>query len=191
MLYIGFSRNNRQETYQRSLLNLKGTMNIDSFENWNQCNRRELLTFISFFGVMGTIAFLLNGCRLSTGIRQSPEQLESPDGVLVPSDASISTGSAGSAVFVIGRDAFLIRGNSRLELKPNLLNGKQNEISGFDLKSGAILSVFVRKKRTLRTLTAVIGIRGTGVYLETDSEKTYVCTCYGTSHLRNRHHPTS
>jgi len=40
MLYIGFSRNNRQETYQRSLLNLKGTMNIDSFENWNQCNRR-------------------------------------------------------------------------------------------------------------------------------------------------------
>ena len=163
-------------------------MNIDSFENWNQCNRRELLTFISFFGVMGTIAFLLNGCRLSTGIRQitgevlingrriSPEQLEGPDGVLVPSDASISTGSAGSAVFVIGRDAFLIRGNSRLELKPDLLNGKQNEISGFDLRSGAILSVFVRKKRTLRTLTAVIGIRGTGVYLETDSEKTYVCT---------------
>jgi len=196
MVYIGFSRNNRQETYQWSLLNLKGTMNIDSFENWNQCNRRELLTFISFFGVMGTIAFLLNGCRLSTGIRQitgevlingrriSPEQLEGPDGVLVPSDASISTGSAGSAVFVIGRDAFLIRGNSRLELKPNLLNGKQNEISGFDLKSGAILSVFVRKKRTLRTLTAVIGIRGTGVYLETDSEKTYVCTCYGTSHLQ-------
>ena len=121
-------------------------MNIDSFENRNQCNRRELLTFISFFGVMGTIAFLLNGCRLSTGIRQitgevlfngrriSPEQLESPDGVLVPSDASISTGSAGSAGFVIGRDAFLIRGNSRLELKPDLLNGKQNEISGFDLR---------------------------------------------------------
>ena len=36
----------------------------------------------------------------------------------------------------------------------------------------------------MRTLTAVIGIRGTGVYLETDSEKTYVCTCYGTSHLQ-------
>ena len=176
-------------------------MNFDSFENRNQYNRRELLTYISFFWVMGSIAFFLNGCSLSRGFRQitgevflngrriSPEQLEGPDGVPVPSDASISTGSTGSAVFVIGRDAFLIRGNSRLELKPNLLNGKQNDISGFDLRSGAILSVFVRKKRTLRTLTAVIGIRGTGVYLETDTEKTYVCTCYGTSNLQVKDEP--
>ncbi len=150
---------------------------------------------------MGTISFLLNGCSLSTGIRKitgevfingqriSPEQLEGPDGVPVPSDASISTGSAGSAVFVIGRDAFLMRENSRLVLKPYLMNGKQNEISGFYLRSGAILSVFAKKKRTLRTLTAVIGIRGTGVYLETDSEKTYVCTCYGTSHLQVKDEP--
>ena len=169
---------------------------VIQIEKWNQFDRRELLTFIPFAGVMGTIAFLLNGCSLSTGIRQitgevlingrriSPEQLEGPDGVPIPSDASISTGSAGSAVFVIGRDAFLMRGSSRLELKPDLMNGKQNEISGFHLSAGAILSVFARKKRTLRTITAVIGIRGTGVYLETDSEKTYVCTCYGTSHLQ-------
>ena len=171
-------------------------MNIDSFENENQYNRRELLTLISFLGVMGSIAFFLNGCSLSRGFRQitgevllngqriSPEQLEGPDGVPVPSDASISTGSSGFAVFVVDRDAFLIRGSSRVELKPNLINGKQNEISGFNLKSGAILSVFTRKRRTLRTLSAVIGIRGTGVYLETDSSKTYVCTCYGTSHLQ-------
>ena len=150
---------------------------------------------------MGSIAFLLNGCSLSRGFRQitgevflngrriSSEQLEGPDGVPVPSDASISTGSDGSAVFVINRDAFLIRGNSRVELKPNLLNGKQNEISGFNLKSGAILSVFPRKMRTLRTLSAVIGIRGTGVYLETNSDKTYVCTCYGTSHLQVKDAP--
>ena len=176
-------------------------MNFDSFENRNQYKRRELLTFISFFGVMGSIAFLLNGCSLSRGFKQitgevylngqriNPEQLESQDGVPVQSDASISTGSDGSAVFVINRDAFLIRGNSRVELKPNLLNGKQNEISGFNLKSGAILSVFPRKRRTLRTLSAVIGIRGTGVYLETNSDKTYVCTCYGTSHLQVKDAP--
>ena len=83
-------------------------MNFDSFENGKHYNRRELLTLISFFGVMGTIAFLLNGCSLSRGFRQitgevllngrriSPEQLEGPDGVPVPSDALISTGSAGS-----------------------------------------------------------------------------------------------
>ena len=68
---------------------------VIQIEKWNQFDRRELLTFISFAGVMGTIAFLLNGCSLSTGIRQitgevlingrriSPEQLEGPDGVLV------------------------------------------------------------------------------------------------------------
>ena len=103
--------------------------------------------------------------------------------MLVENDASINTGSAGSAVFVIGRDAFLIRGNSKLELKPSL-DRKRNEISGFNLRSGAILSVFAGKNRTLRTITAVIGIKGTGVYLEADSKKTYVCTCYGTSHLQ-------
>ena len=176
-------------------------MNFDLFENGDQYNRREMLTLIPFFGLMGTIVFLMNGCSLSRGFRQikgevllngrriSPEQLEGPEGVPVPSDASISTGSASSAVFAINRDAFLIRDNSLVVLKPNLLKGKQNEISGFNLKSGAILSVFARKKRKLRTLSAVIGIRGTGVYLETDSRKTYVWTCYGTSHLKVKDAP--
>ena len=176
-------------------------MEFNLLENLNHYNRRELLTFIPYLGVMGITTFLLNSCRFSAGIRQitgevlingrriSHKQLEGPDSFIVPSDASISTGSVGSAVFVIGRDAFLIRGNSRIELEPEILKGKQNEISGFHLRSGAILSVFAKKKRTLRTPTAVIGIRGTGVYLETDSEKTYVCTCYGTSHLQVKNNP--
>ena len=170
-------------------------MNIDAFKK-NHYNRRELLTFISFFGVMGTISFLLNCCNFSRGFRQiegevllngrrvSSEQMKGPEGVSVPSDASISTGAQASAVFVIGRDAFLMRENSRVELNPNLLDSKKSEISGFNLRSGAILSVFARKKRTLRTLSALIGIRGTGVYIETDSDKTYVCTCYGTSYMQ-------
>ena len=110
--------------------------------------------------------------------------MKGPEGISVPSDASISTGAQASAVFVIGRDAFLMRGNSRIKLNPNLLDRKKNEISGFNLRSGAILSVFARNKRTLRTLSALIGIRGTGVYIETDSNKTYVCTCYGTSYMQ-------
>ena len=170
-------------------------MNIDAFKK-NHYNRRELLTFISLFGVMGTISFLLNGCNFYRGFRQiegevllngrrvSSEQMKGPEGVSVPSDASISTGAQASAVFVIGRDAFLMRENSRVELNPNLLDRKKNEISGFNLRSGAILSVFASKKRTLRTLSALIGIRGTGVYIETDSNKTYVCTCYGTSYMQ-------
>ena len=146
-----------------------------------------MLKFLSFAGVIGTIVFQLNSCTLPVGMRQitgevfinrrriRPDQLKGTDGVLVENDASISTGSAGFTVFVIGRDAFLIRGNSILELNPRL-DRKQNEISGFSLISGAILSVFAWKKRTLRTVTAVIGVKGTGVYLVDDSEKTYVCT---------------
>ena len=80
-----------------------------------------MLKFLSYSGVMGTIVFLLNSCTLPAGMRQitgevfingrriRPDQLKGTDGVLVENDASISTGSAGSAVFVIGRDAFIIR----------------------------------------------------------------------------------
>ena len=86
---------------------------------------------------MGTISFILNGCSFSRGFRQieaevllngrrvRSEQMEGPDGVPVPSDASITTGAQGSVVFVIGRDAFLMRGNSRVELNPNLLDRKK------------------------------------------------------------------
>ena len=176
-------------------------MHVDSFVNEKHYNRRELLNFISLFGVVGTISFLLNGCSFSRGFRQiegevflngrrvSHEQMEGQDGVLVPSDALIRTGSHASAIFVIGRDAFLMRGNSEIELKPNLLDNKKNEIIGFNLRSGAILSVFARKNRKLRTPSALIGIRGTGVYIETDSKKTYVCTCYGTSYMQVKDAP--
>ena len=112
-------------------------MNVDFFVNETHYNRRELLNFISLFGVVGTISFLLIGCSFSRGFiqiegevfingrRVSPEQMEGQDGVLVPSDALIRTGSQASAVFVIGRDVFLLRGNSKIELKPNLLNKKR------------------------------------------------------------------
>ena len=104
-----------------------------------------MLKYLSYAGVMGTIVFLLNSCTLPAGMKQitgevfingrriRPDQLKGTDGVLVENGASISTGSARSAVFVIGREAFLIRGNSRLELNPTL-ERKQNEISGFSLK---------------------------------------------------------
>ena len=112
-----------------------------------------MLKFLSFATVMGTNMFLLNSCTQPAGMRQitgevfingrriRPDQLKGTEGVLVENDASISTGSVGSAVFVIVRDAFLIRGNSRMQLNP-ALDRKQNKISGFSLRSGTILSVF-------------------------------------------------
>jgi len=36
------------------------------------------------------------------------------------------------------------------------------------------------------TSTAIIGVRGTAVYLESNPEKTYICTCYGKADLSSR-----
>jgi len=41
----------------------------DSFEKINQYSRREVLKFISYAGVMGTIVFLMNSCTLPARMR--------------------------------------------------------------------------------------------------------------------------
>jgi hypothetical protein len=81
----------------------------------------------------------------------------------------VATGSGETIVFVVDRDAMLLRQNSMLELVRN----------GFRLVTGAVLSVFGPGRKELKTATATIGIRGTGVYLEAEPGRTYVCTCYG------------
>ncbi len=163
--------------------------------NWKRYDRREMLNLLSMLGAMGAVSLLLGGCApvtLCSGVRKvtgevlingqriTSKQLTATGRLKVPNDASLSTGPDGSAVFVVGKDAFLLHKNSRVVLTP-AASTKPNEISGFQLSFGAILSVFARGKRMLRTPTAVIAIRGTGAYLESDSEKTYICTCYGTS----------
>jgi len=112
-------------------------------------------------------------------------------GMAVNAGDKIATGKDGQIVFVVERDAMLVRRNSSFELAK----------SGFRLLSGAVLSVFMpRSRKELRTPTATIGVRGTAVYLEADLERTYVCTCYGEAVLepvadpnaretvRTRHH---
>jgi hypothetical protein len=43
----------------------------------------------------------------------------------------------------------------------------------------------------MTTKNASIGIRGTGVYMESDPEQTYFCTCYGTADIASADDPTS
>ena len=110
-----------------------------------------------------------------------------------PGDA-VQTAAGGEIIFVVNRDAFLLRERSRLEVGAAAANV-------FRLVTGALLSVYqpgVRK--TLHAQNATIGIRGTGVYVESAVDKTYVCTCYGEAELtpladpgaretvRTRHH---
>jgi hypothetical protein len=96
----------------------------------------------------------------------------------------IVTGQGARLVFVLGEDAFLLRGNSRLLLdKPG--GGNSAVVGGLRILTGALLAVFGNGQRRVVTSTASIGIRGTGVYLEVARDQTYLCACYGDVELRD------
>ena len=96
----------------------------------------------------------------------------------IKSDDHIKTGDASEVVFVVGKDAFILHSNSSLKL-----NGTGLLLRNLRLLTGRLLSVFGRRGRNEAlaavTSTATIGIRGTGVYFESEPDLSYVCTCYG------------
>jgi hypothetical protein len=99
---------------------------------------------------------------------------------------SIVTATGSLAVFAVGNDAFLLRENSELHT-----SGGSALIASLRLVTGKLLSVFDRGPRTITTPTAAVGIRGTGVYVEADAERTYVCACYGVVDLQARNMPAA
>ena len=93
----------------------------------------------------------------------------------------LTTGGASEAVFVAGKDAFLVREHSRIEVQ-----GASGSLllTGLRIVSGAVLSVFSPgEAKTVRTPTATIGIRGTGAYVEALADRSYVCICYGEAEI--------
>jgi hypothetical protein len=65
-------------------------------------------------------------------------------------------------------------------------------VTAMRLVTGKVLSVFGKGRPTrIVTATSTIGIRGTGVYAETDPEQTYFCTCYGVADISANNDPTS
>lgn len=94
----------------------------------------------------------------------------------------IRTGPRSEIVFVVGGDSFLLRGDSELET-----GGSGFLLDSLRLLTGRLLSVFAARPATrpvsMRTPTATIGIRGTGIYVESEPDLTYVCTCYGQAAL--------
>lgn len=105
---------------------------------------------------------------------------------LVRAGDTVSTGDNGYVVLAVGDTALALRGGSRLQI-----SGRDLLVGGLRLLSGGMLAVFGKRKDTLalRTPTATIGIRGTGVYTEVDAEKTYFCTCYGTTDIASASDP--
>ncbi len=95
---------------------------------------------------------------------------------------SVTTGPGAELVLVVGRDAYMVRERSSLSFGADVLR----------VATGAVLSVFgTGAKRRIETPTATIGIRGTGVYVEAEPQRTYVCTCYGEADLASRVDPAA
>jgi hypothetical protein len=108
----------------------------------------------------------------------------------ISASATVETGKDSEVVYVVGESAFLQRSESHVTLQTRETGSRI--VSGTQLLTGKILSVF-QSGRPVRisTKNASIGIRGTGVYMESDPEQTYFCTCYGTADIVALGDPTS
>ena len=90
----------------------------------------------------------------------------------------VRTAEQSEVVFAVGSDSFILRSNSEMQIE-----GGGFFIDTLRMLTGSVLSVFGRRKPnqqlTMSSSTATIGIRGTGVYMESEPGLTYMCTCYG------------
>lgn len=101
--------------------------------------------------------------------------------LITPAD-KVTTGANSYVIAAVGANSFILRDRSTLDL------GGSNPLKQvMRLVSGKFLGVFGRlsgkQSLSLNTPIATIGIRGTGLYAESDPDKTYLCTCYGTTDL--------
>lgn len=108
----------------------------------------------------------------------------------IKTTSTVETGSNSLVIFRVGKDAHILRENSRIQLA----SSNSTVADGLRLLSGALLSVFGERPKTgkgynLSTTTATIGIRGTGVYAESMSDASYVCTCYGVVDINANNNP--
>lgn len=79
------------------------------------------------------------------------------------------------AKFKIGKDAFLLRPNSKIELSHDGTFTKALTLLG-----GGVMGVFGGGDKVIKTKTFTAGIRGTGIYLqEYAKDAVYSCLCYG------------
>ncbi len=90
----------------------------------------------------------------------------------------VSTQRNSEVVFAIGSDSFVLRSNSEMEIE-----GDGFFVDTLRMLTGSVLSVFGKRsgqqQLLMNSATATIGIRGTGVYMESEPGLTYLCTCYG------------
>ena len=140
---------------------------------------------------MGQAGQLPEGVRRVQGTVQVNGAPATVGSVVFPGDV-ITTGSASLGVFVIGKGAFLIRENARIELggdKTGKQPGTAKIVTSLKVAAGKVLSVFGSGGKRIETVTAVAGTRGTGIFVEMISDVTYICLCYGKADIDAKAYP--
>jgi hypothetical protein len=106
-----------------------------------------------------------------------------------PTD-TIATGKGAEIVFVVGDSAYILRESSTLNLEQQAQGNVVTDV--LRVLTGKLLAVFAPgRPQRLHTVTSTVGIRGTGLYVESDPEQTYFCTCYGTTDVAANNDPQS
>ena len=117
----------------------------------------------------------LSGMRKVSGqvtVNNMPARM----GMQVGAGDIIITGPGSTAIYVIGKDAYLQREQSSVSFASSALGAT---VSSMRVITGRILAVFGKGNKELQTGTATIGIRGTACYIEIEETRTYFCLCYG------------
>ncbi len=146
--------------------------------------RRALLNLAAGIGMSAALRLALAQSSAKQGVRVVRGDMRingkpAEAGTLVRPGDAIVLGNGAVATFVVGQDAFLMRGGSHAELI-----GSGALVSALQLVTGKLLGVFGSGgERRLVTSTATIGIRGTGAYIEAEPRRTYFCLCYGTAEV--------
>ena len=98
----------------------------------------------------------------------------------------VTTELDGEGIFIVGADAFLVRGASEVEL-----SGEGVVAQSLTVLTGAILSVFGPRETvmTIDTPLATAGIRGTAAYTISEPTRSYICICYGSAILASKADP--
>jgi hypothetical protein len=92
---------------------------------------------------------------------------------MVKEGDKVTTGPNSEAIYVVAANAFQMRENAEVQ---HLSDGV---VTVLRVIKGGVLSVFGAGHKRIDTPTATLGIRGTGCYIEAESDSVYFCLCYG------------
>lgn len=149
----------------------------------NRRNLTKLILLFPFISIVASYARRTRGkIKFKGNVLINGKQIKKNQSVQV-NDTIQTVGENSYIEFALKQDAFKISNDAIITL------GGHKKVSDIDVKKGRLLAVFkTGRNRTIKTLNATMGIRGTGVYINATKDKTNFCTCYGKTTLYENDH---